>query len=138
MNITKTKLCGIDTSNFFYFLNIYQWDFFPPNFSKCFVSYGIFPVQSSKDVNSIKRSNFQSINMQVQKRLVRQLQYNIQMRVESWNLPSSPLGKMTLGMSSILAKLRRSRRQMALRQQPPGGSSPQRPCWLHHTCNGRG
>lgn len=36
-------------------------------------------------------------------------------------------------MSSILAKLMRSRRWMALRQHPPGGSSPHRPCWLHHT-----
>lgn len=36
-------------------------------------------------------------------------------------------------MSSILAKLMGSMRRMALRQHPPGGSSPQRPCWLHHT-----
>lgn len=36
-------------------------------------------------------------------------------------------------MSSILAKLMGCRRWMALRQHPPRGSSPQRPCWLHHT-----
>lgn len=125
---------GIDTVIFIYLLICTGIVYFPPNFSKCFVSQGSVLALPFKDVGSSRSQTFSQQACNFRRDCGTTL---AEYTNGSWDHPRSPWGRMTLGVSSVLAKLGGSRRWRALRQQPPGCSSPQRPGRLHHTCNGR-